>query len=292
MEYLLLAASICLCVFKSSLYNVYAKNASPSISATFGFNAVTYGVAALVALVLLLFDKTTASLPTVLCALGYAAVVVSLQTLSIMALKVGAMSLTAIAVMYGMIIPSVAGPIFWHEPTGALQIVGICVMILSLWLLRERREGGARVAAKGWIPLALLCFLFSGMAGVMEKIHQSTQGKDEKATFVLFACLFMLLFSAVGYLVTSAKKKNDGIPVRPVLTFGAVSGLVMGFYSTVNLTLAGLLDSMIYYPVANGGAMVLTVVVSCLVFKEKFDLARICGAVIGIVGIVLLSIPV
>ena len=77
-----------------------------------------------------------------------------------------------------------------------------------------------------------------------------------------------------------------------MLTFGAVSGLVMGFYSTVNLTLAGLLDSMIYYPVANGGAMVLTVVVSCLVFKEKFDLARICGAVIGIVGIVLLSIPV
>ena len=49
---------------------------------------------------------------------------------------------------------------------------------------------------------------------------------------------------------------------------------------------------MIYYPVANGGAMVLTVVVSCLVFKEKFGAARICGAVIGIVGIVLLSIPV
>ena len=60
----------------------------------------------------------------------------------------------------------------------------------------------------------------------------------------------------------------------------------------VNLTLAGKLDSIIYYPIANGGAMILTVLVSVIVFREKFDRLRIIGTVVGILGILFLSLPV
>ena len=59
----------------------------------------------------------------------------------------------------------------------------------------------------------------------------------------------------------------------------------------VNLTLSGKLDSMIYYPIANGGAMILTVVASVMIFKEKFDRSRIIGTVVGILGILFLSLP-
>jgi multidrug transporter EmrE-like cation transporter len=71
-----------------------------------------------------------------------------------------------------------------------------------------------------------------------------------------------------------------------------LSGLVIGMYSAINLTLAGKLDSMIYYPVANGGAMLLTVFVSVLFFKERFDKMRMIGAAIGLAGILCLSLPV
>jgi multidrug transporter EmrE-like cation transporter len=67
---------------------------------------------------------------------------------------------------------------------------------------------------------------------------------------------------------------------------------VIGLYSTVNLTLSGKLDSMIYYPIANGGAMLLTVLVSVIVFKERFDKQKITGTIIGLLGILCLSIPV
>ena len=286
--YLLLLLSIVLAVCKSSLYNAYAKK-EPTLGATFFFNAVSYGTAAMVAWIGMAISGETPSATTVLCAFFYAAVVVSLQTISITAMRVGAMSATSICIMYGMIIPSVAGPIFWKESIGFLQIAGILLMIASLWFIKEKMQAQQKTAKK-WTVLAALAFVLSGMAGVMEKIHQSTKAAEERLSFVFVACAFMLLFSLAARL--TVRKKTEKGSARTALLLAACSGLVIGLYSTVNLILSGGLDSMIYYPIANGGAMLLTVLVSSLVFREKYDLPKSIGTVIGILGIVCLSIPV
>ena len=288
--YFLLAASIVLAVCKSSLYNSYAKKSNPTLGATFRFNAISYGAAALIALIGMLLGAEGISMTTALCAFFYATIVISLQTISITAMRVGAMSTTSICVMYGMIIPSVAGPIFWHEPTGFLQIAGILMMLISLWLIKGKAQDEKSEKTKVWIILAAFAFFFSGMAGVMEKIHQSTAAKDEKMPFVFAACIFMFTFSLIaGAIVRKKEEKREKLSFDPI---PLLSGLVIGFYSSVNLILAGKLNSMIYYPIANGGAMLLTVLVSAIVFKERFDRMRIIGMGLGLLGILCLSMPV
>ncbi|MBE5732077.1 MAG: hypothetical protein E7353_03480 [Clostridiales bacterium] len=291
--YFLLAGSIILTVCKSSLYNVYAKKANPSLPTTFIFNALSYGVAGVIAFIATFFSNFSISIPTVICALFYAIIVVSLQTVSIVSMKVGSMSTTAICVMYGMIIPSLAGPIFWKENIGALQIVGICIMVASLWLLKDTpKEGQEKSKSIKSLALALIAFVLSGMAGVMEKIHQSTDGKSEKTTFVLIACLFMVAFSIITYFIIKTKEREKRIIPKVLYPFSSISGLIVGFYSIINLTLAGALDSMIYYPIANGGAMLLTVIISLCIFKERANVSKIIGMTLGLCGILLLSLPI
>ena len=129
------------------------------------------------------------------------------------------------------------------------------------------------------------------MAGVMEKIHQNTSGKDERSMFVFIACLTMLTFSLAASLITCRRHSRSPAVTRPVLLFGAITGLIIGFYSTVNLTLAGALDSIIYYPIANGGALLLTVLVSFFVFKEPLGKKKAAGVILGLLGVVCLSLP-
>ena len=291
--YFLLAVSIILSVCKSSVYNEYAKRTTPTLRSIFGFNAASYGTAAAIALIIFLFGEKTLSLPTLICAFFYAAIVFSLQTLSVSAMKDGAMALTSICVMYGMIIPALAGPIFWHEPFGLIQALGILMMMLSLGLISISSGTDKVKISKKWIILAVLCFVFSGMAGVMEKIHQSTDGKAERTAFVTIACLFMLIFSVCARLACgkSDDTASGDVGVKRILTFGAISGAIIGCYSITNLTLAGNLDSMICYPISNGGALLLTVLVSRLFFKEALGLRRIIGVVIGLAGIILLGLP-
>lgn len=289
MYYLLLIVSIFLTSLKSTVYSTYAKKEAPSTNKVFKFNAISYATAAVITLIVFLLGEISLSLTTILCALIYAIIVFSLQTLSIVALKFGPMSLTSLFVLYGMIIPSIAGPIFWNEPFGILQIVGIVAIILSLWFLRDSSTNDNKLT-KTWIILAVLCFLLSGFAGLAEKIHQSTPTKDERNGFILFACFTMFLFSLAGIIATNKDKSVVRSPKRLYL-LSSISGVIVGAYSSINLILAGALDSMIYYPIANGGALLLTVLISIFIFKEKPSSRKIVGFIIGLISIILLSLP-
>lgn len=283
---LLLACSVLLGVCKTGLYNRYAKAEDPDLAGIFLFNAVSYGVAAAVSLP---FAVGQAPSPvTVLCAAAYALIVFSLQALAVAAMRVGPMSVTSLFISYGMIIPSLAGPLFWGEAFGALQAAGMAVMLLSIWMLREKKAAESSVG-RTWMVMVGLCFLLSGAAGVIEKVFGTSPAKDERETFLALACSIMLALSVVGRLSLRGREKS--VSRRRLLLLGSCSGAVISVYTQVNLTLAGTLDSLIYYPVANGGALFLTVFIAATVFHERPSVRRAAGFFLGLLSVVLLSLP-
>ena len=286
MYYILLVVSIILTVVKSSLYNSYAKFAKPDRHGIFAFNMVCYGAAVIAAM--LLGPDGKVSLPTVICAFFYAATVCALQGLSVYAMKIGPMSASALIALYGMIIPTIAGPIFWNEPFGIMQFAGVSLILISMWLL-SNGEKSEKSVNKKWISVIIVVFFLSGFAGVIEKIHQSTDGRDEKAMFLLIAYFIMFLFSFAGKIISRPKAEKLASLKKTLIT-GIVSGLIIGVYAFINLTLAGKLNSMVYYPVANGGALILTVIVSATIFREKCSKKNIIGIIIGLTAVMMLSI--
>ncbi len=288
MMYLLLALSIVLAVVKSGVYNNYAKNEKPGMNSIFKFNAISYGIAGIVALCFGIGKSL--SMATLLLAICYAVVVCLLQALSVLAMKMGPMSATSLMSLYGMIIPSIAGPIFWKEKFGIIQAIGVVLVLVSMWLLRKE-ETQNKTADKKWGVIVTIVFILSGLAGLIEKIHQSTDGRGEKTMFLFVAYIIMFLISVFGLLV-SKKQSGKANSLRSVALNGGISGIIIGFYAFINLTLAGNLDSMIYYPVANGGALLLTVLLSVTVFHEKCTKRHIEGFIIGFLSIILLSLPI
>ena len=291
MSALLLSLSILLGVLKSSVYNRYAKASRPGLAGVLLFNVLTYGVAVLVTLCFGLSEFPSPF--TLFSALGYGLIVFSLQALSVIAMTIGPMSLTSLLVFYGMIIPSLSGPLFWGERLGALQIVGMVLMITSVFLLYKKDPAQSGVGAKWWI-LAALCFLLSGGAGVMEKVHQTSEWRDQRIAFLFSAFLFMFCLSAIGLLIVwiaGRRKESQREPVPRALLLGAVAGVIAGFYCQINLYLSGALDSMVYYPIANGGGLLLTVLVSLFVFRERLTRKTLFGIGIGLISILCLSLP-
>ena len=90
MPYFLLVVSICLCVAKSSAYNYYAKGEKPNVHGVFRFNFISYALAGL--FVTILSVGGTLSITTFFCALGYAVMVLSLQSLMVYAMKSSSMA--------------------------------------------------------------------------------------------------------------------------------------------------------------------------------------------------------
>ena len=131
--------------------------------------------------------------------------------------------------------------------------------------------------------------MFSGLVGLSEKIHQSTDGKDERIMFLIIACSVMFLLSLCACYILKGKSQR-AVCAKSVAVHGIISGLLIGMHTPINLTLAGKLDAIIYYPVANGGAMILTVLLSVFLFKEKCTKRSLIGIIVGFLSVILVSV--
>ena len=59
----------------------------------------------------------------------------------------------------------------------------------------------------------------------------------------------------------------------------------------LNLYLSGVLDSAVFFPIVNGGGLVLTTFASSVLFKEKLNTKQWIGLIVGIVSVLFLANP-
>jgi len=131
MEYLLL----CLSVIMLTLYNLFSDIFSRRIIQTqsdfFTFNTGMSAVASVVFLVLALIEGSC-SLYTLIVGLVFAVVTLAAQFATIQAMRYGSMANTAMFNSCGMLIPTIAGFIFWREKGSWIQIIGVVIISLPL----------------------------------------------------------------------------------------------------------------------------------------------------------------
>ena len=290
MVYFLLVASVVLAVVKSAFVKQYSTHSQDSNSRIFFFNLVAFGLAALIQSILQLATKglPSVSLWTLLPAAGYALSCYLMQLFLMKSMANGPMGLSSLFCMYGLIIPTVAGPIFFGEAFSIWKGLGVLFMLLAI-LFSVDLKGDASATSKKWFLFALLTLVFSGAVGLCEKIHQSGPEKAEISSFLTIAFLLIFLFNLATF--PFAKRRDVTPPsYKAGLLFAILTGLVVVGYNRINLTLAGALPTMIYYPISSGGAVLLTLIVSILIFREPLRKKIALSFFFGTAAILLLGL--
>ena len=285
-NYLLLGCSVVLAVVKSAFVKKYSSHAPQKNSPIFFFNLVAYGLAAIIQLVV--NGIPSLSLWIVLPAAGYALSCYLMQMFLMKSMAIGSMALSSLFCMYGMLIPTFAGPLFFGESFSIWQGVGVALMILAILFSADVRKGNS-MTSKRWFVFALLTLLFSGMVGIFEKLHQTGQCKDDIHSFLICAFIMIALLNAIS-LPMVRKLETNPPSLKKGVMLAILTGVVVVFYNSINLILAGALDTMIYYPISSGGAVLLTLIVSMTVFREQLKCNHILCFISGTAAILLLGI--
>lgn len=261
-------------------------------------NFIFSGVCSFVATIVLLIWGGIGSFSTFTLILGgIFGVVTTIQFISMQkALAIGPLSYTQVIVSFSTIIPALSGVLFFNEKIVALQIVGIAFTFISLYLSVGKNKEEKKSSLK-WLAFCLIAFLGTGMIGVMQKIHQSSNYASELNAFLIVAFLvsFILsiavaLFYKKQFKPCNREQKNDKIIVK-LLIITCLSGISIAVNNKLNLYLSGVMPSAVFFPVVNGGGLVLTTLCSLVLFKEKLNLKQWIGIVFGIVSVVLLCNP-
>ena len=294
MEYVLLTASVLFAVLNNVFLHKY--NEREERCNIFTFNAaVSLLWVAILLIVGLGFHPV--SLSTIGYGVLYGSMIALFLLFKMLALGSGPVSITSLIGCCSLIIPTLAGVIVWKEQVGILQIIGLVVLFVGLFLCVDPKSD-VKISKK-WIIYCLVFFLAAGINSVTMKVFnlygESAQVNEMMILASVTACVFFSLMSVVSGLRRKARGDAyctvlpDKKTVMRVLVYILLCGIVSCGYQRLNMYLSGALPSIVFFPIFNGAVIFLSCLSGVLLFREKLSVKQIAGLVLGTLSIMLIG---
>ncbi len=220
------------------------------------------------------------------------------------AMEQGSLSVTNLINSLSLVIPTLAGIVFWNEEFNAwLFCAALALMIASLLLILLKKEpiadGGAESAVKtGKAKLVffnVVAFITNGLSSVIQKSEQIAM--DGQGVFSMTALSFSLVtvFAFLIYLIYFFIEKENSFKKDFItLYFNKKSILLnaagVGLVNLAVTFLATRVAGVFLYPCVLGGSVIVTTLFSALLLKEKIRLRMAVGAMLGVAAIVMFSL--
>ena len=236
-------------------------------------------------------DAAGFSLGMGLMALLYGILFLATVILVTKALSCGPVGTTTLVVNLSLVLSVTCGVLFFGDKITLTRILGIPCVLVTLVLSAVGGKSGQKGSTQ-WVILMLTAFLGDGLLAITQK------------TFVYLypegAIYFFLMISVFCGLIADGIIcfANKGKPSEPLqgnkLTVFVLLAMVVGV-STVfgtSYTMKALteLDSVVVFPIRQGGLILIMTLYGIIRFKDKFDWKTAVMLITGIGGIVLLNL--
>ena len=287
MAFLLLGLSVIL----STGRNLFSKNLSDVQFGTKPFflcqcALFLFGGASLALFGKISFD--TIAYQTLIYAAVYALLLIFAQWFYTAALAKGNTALCSTVYSLGFILPTLSGAILWSEPFSVLDVFGLLCAISAVILSGVKPQLKEKRGKSYYFIHIVIAMLASGGLGIVQKIQQKSAYAEQKSMFLLIAFILATAISLIFSLF--AKKQGDHPFCHNKLAVASCIGVCFGCCNLLNTTLAGLLDSAIFFPTLNISVIILSMICGVIFFKERIKKREIAVLLLGLISILLLNL--
>ena len=264
------------------LINRYSKRFGSSYGLLSVYNFLVYGLCLILALVMSIgiplsgFTVLMGALFGLATALG--------TMFKLRALSKGPLHLTNLITTASTILPAISGALFFGETFSVWKLLLVFLLLVFIWISLKKTENSG--FERGWLFDCMISFFSIGSIGLLQKIHQSSSHLEEGNWFVTIGFFVTVLYSLLP-LLRQKETARLHLPRREVL-FALLAGICIYIPNVFNLRLSGILPSQIFFPVINGGNIILTSLAALVLFREKLTLRQAVGLVGGIVSLILI----
>ena len=206
------------------------------------------------------------------------------------AIQCGSVSLTSFIKQLSFVGVAVWGFVFWHSPITFTITVALLLIALSLYLCFRTDKGAAKspISAK-WVLYVSLLFVGNAGCSIVQKYQQMAFDGQHGTMLMCFAVAFAMLLVGVFLF-------KNGVPsfkqlAKGSLKFPLFAGISSALANLFILFLANsTLSPAVIYPCIAVGGMILSILFSVVVYKERLAKAQWIGLGIGVVAIVFLNL--
>ncbi len=182
----------------------------------------------------------------------------------------------------GMVLPFVAGILFYNEPLAAGKIVCFAVITVALCLTFQKSDNNK----KGYLYYAGI-FVFNGMSGVLSKIFQeSDYPKTSSAGYSILSAAATVVIA--GIMLLFVRKKLPKISKASFFYINAY-GILNKVANYMLLIALAYVPASVQYPLVTGGVMIVSTALGFLTARKP-GVKEIVSVALSFIGIMALVV--
>ena len=106
---------------------------------------------------------------------------------------------------------------------------------------------------------------------------------------MLTSAIVMVLGNFFISLFVDKGAENKLYISKRLWIYALISGVLSCLYNRMNIFLSGSMDAIIFFPVFNGGTVLLSTLLSMFFLKEKLVMKQIIGLMMGVLAICIIG---
>lgn len=283
-NYILLGGSL-LCAIGRNVFSKLGGDRFSGLASMLGTNIFT-AVLALIIFGITAPDFSLITPELVLFAAVYSAFSMLSPCLHIAALEKGSISVCSLIYGCAFLLPTVFGTFFRGETPTVTAIIGILLVLSAIALTTGKPGKGG-----SYVFISVGAMIASGGVGICQTIFSNTHDHSYQNELLFVAFTINLIISSVMLLALKSKKNTKPIKIdkRYFVCATMLAVCVVG-QNRINLDLSGKLPSVVMFPVASGGGIAATTLLSGIMFGDKLKPRQVVGICVAIAAIVLIFI--
>ena len=203
--------------------------------------------------------------------------------------QVSGVSVTSVATKMSLVIPVVVGVVIYKEELSLLQIIGIVLALLAVYL-SSQKEKGITINRKDLL-LPLLVFLGSGIIDTSIKYFEEEHLTDQEIP--IFSSMVFGCAALTGLVFIGIKSFKTPLKINFKNILGGIALGVPNYFSIFFLIRAlrsDMLNSAAVFTLNNVAIVMLSTVLGILLFKERLRPKNWGGVALAILSIVLVAL--
>jgi len=173
--------------------------------------------------------------------------------------------------------------VVWKEP---VMVEGIVIILVSIFLIATSEKTEEKDTGRWgkWLFLMLLCFFANGITLISQGYASLLPPKGN--LFYLFTTYITGVIFITFFVLRGKKEKF----CRPNVLFGLLAAVVSILGTLGTLKACEYLPKTVVFPVYFSGFNIAGLLLSVFFFKDKVNLKGFIGIVLGILGVIIVSL--
>lgn len=202
------------------------------------------------------------------------------------AMNAGSVSVTTLVGNASLVVSIIFSSIMWNEKISWLDICGVILLIAGMFLSIYKKSTAN--VDKRWKYYVCVFFLLAAAVGIIFKGFGKSTVSNHTGDMLLVSAAVMMFFYLCVLLTT--RDRTMPFAKKKFFVYVLAAGILSCLYNRFNITLSSAMDAVIFFPAFNGGVVIVSGVLSSLIYKEKFSKRQLIGFGLALFAIFIIGV--